>query len=189
MWLELGENRAPPLQIEVPDGLFKLAFWRLTLSTPKRCHMDLCLAQLFLTHHHHHRLQLLPFATLPGVRVSSSFLPVVFFSGGAAFCPCLVRPRVVVQLSLLSRYSVRAAFNSAHWPPIWLSRLLSHWSGSRTVPLTQVLRLLTSAELRLYRTSLPRMIVSRTIWSELTRLRWSPSGLIQDVPWAHSRNR
>jgi hypothetical protein len=33
---------------------------------------------------------------------------------------------------------------------------------------------LASAELWLYRTSLPHLIVSRTIWSEWTRPRWSP---------------
>jgi hypothetical protein len=53
----------------------------------------------------------------------------------------------------------------------------------------KVFRLLASAELRLYQTSLPSLIISRTIWSEWTRPRWSPFGLVQDVPWAHSRNR
>jgi hypothetical protein len=42
------------------------------------------------------------------------------------------------------------------------------------VPLTLVLRLLASDELRLYLTSLPHLIISRTIWSEWTRSRWSP---------------
>jgi hypothetical protein len=41
---------------------FKLTFWRLTLSTPKFCHMDLWLARLVLTHHHLHWHQL-PSAT------------------------------------------------------------------------------------------------------------------------------
>ncbi len=36
-------------------------------------------------------------------------------------------------------------------------------NGRRTVPLTLVLRLLASAELRLYRTSLPCLIISRTM--------------------------
>jgi hypothetical protein len=53
---------------------------------------------------------------------------------------------------------------SAHWPPVWLPRLLSDWSD-RKVPLTLVLRLLASAELRIYRTSLPRLIVLKTISS------------------------
>ncbi len=56
------------------------------------------------------------------------------------------------------------------WPPL----LLSHWSSSWTVPLTLVLRFLASTELQLYWTNLPRLIISRTIWSEWTRSRWSP---------------
>jgi hypothetical protein len=89
----------------------------------------------------------------------------------------------------LSRYFVRVApFIWPTGPPAWLPGLLSHWSSSWTVPLTLVLRLLASAELRLYRTSLPRLIVLRTIWSEWTWPRWSAFGLIQDVPWVHSSN-
>jgi hypothetical protein len=45
----------------------------------------------------------------------------------------------------------------------WLPRLLSRWRGSQTAPLTLVLRLLASAELRLYRTSLSSLLISRTI--------------------------
>jgi hypothetical protein len=56
----------------------------------------------------------------------------------------------------------------------WLPRLLSHWRGSRTVPWTLVLRLLATAELRLYWTFLPHLIILRTIWSEWTWPRWSP---------------
>jgi hypothetical protein len=74
----------------------------------------------------------------------------------------------------LSRYSVRVALSFSPLAPIWLPRLLSHWSSSRTVPLTLGLRLLASAKLWLYRTSLPRLIISRTIWSRWTRPRWSP---------------
>jgi hypothetical protein len=48
-------------------------------------------------------------------------------------------------------------------PPVWLPRLLSHWSGSRTVPWPLVLRLLAFAELQLYQTSLPRLIILRII--------------------------
>jgi hypothetical protein len=67
--------------------LFKPTFWRLTLSTPKRCHMDLWLASLVLTHHHCHRLHLLPSASSPGVRVSTFlfFYPWCYLSGGPPF--------------------------------------------------------------------------------------------------------
>ncbi len=60
----LGENRAPPPRRYRQCCLFKLAFWRLSLSTPKRCHMDLWLARLVLTHHHLHRPQHLPSASI-----------------------------------------------------------------------------------------------------------------------------
>jgi hypothetical protein len=59
----------------------------------------------------------------------------------------------------------------AYWSPIWLSRLLSHQSSRRTVHLTLVLLLSASAELQPYRTSLPHLIISRTIWSEWTQPR------------------
>jgi hypothetical protein len=49
--------RTEPLtHVQAPGCLVKLAFWHLTLSTPKRCHMDLWLAWLVLTRHHHRRL-------------------------------------------------------------------------------------------------------------------------------------
>jgi hypothetical protein len=87
--------------------------------------------------------------------VSSSFSTAVFFSGGLPFSLYLVRLRVVVQLSLLSRYSMRVALLFGPLALRLLPRLLSHWSGSRTVPLTLVLRHLASAELQLYRTISP----------------------------------
>ncbi len=71
--------------------------------------MDLWLARLVLTHHRHHWLQHLPSAMLLRARVSSSFLLVVFFSGGL---PCaLVRLGLELLSSslFLSRYSVRVA--------------------------------------------------------------------------------
>jgi hypothetical protein len=76
---------------------------------------------------------------------------------------------------------MRVALYLAHCPPIWLPRLLSHWSSSQTVPLTLVLRLLASAELWLFRTSLPGLIISRTI--DLSGLNQdAPFGLMQIVP-------
>ncbi len=42
------------------------------------------------------------------------------------------------------------------------------------VPLTLVLRLLASAELRPYQASLPCLITAGTIWTEWTWSRWSP---------------
>ncbi len=83
----------------------------------------------------------------------------------------------VVQLTLLSRCFMRVAFYSAHWS---LSGCLDYHLIGVLVGhhLTLVLRLVASAELRLYRTSLPSLIVSRTIWFEWTRPRWSTFGLI-----------
>jgi hypothetical protein len=79
-------TESPP-QVEAQGRLFKLAFWHLTFSALKHCHMALWLAQLALTHHHPHRLHQLPSAMLPGDRVSSSFLIAVFvfFSGRLPF--------------------------------------------------------------------------------------------------------
>ncbi len=77
----VGCEPSPPLKIQALGGLFKLTFWCLTLSSPKRCHMDLWLAWLVLTHHHLHQHHQLPSATFPRDRVNSSFLLVVFFCG------------------------------------------------------------------------------------------------------------
>ncbi len=85
------------LHIEAPRSPFKLAYYRLTLSTPKRCYMDLWLARLVLTHHYHHRLHQLPSATLPGD------------SWWAAFFPNSVRFESCCPALSLSRFSVRVA--------------------------------------------------------------------------------
>ncbi len=89
MWLVLGENWAippPPQHREAKGSLFKLAFYRQILSTPKCCHMDLGLAGLVLTHHHLHRHQQLPSSPSHWERVSSSFLLAVkYFSSGLSF--------------------------------------------------------------------------------------------------------
>jgi hypothetical protein len=167
----VGWELSPPTpQVEAPGWLFKLAFWRLTLSILKCCHMDLWLARLVLTHHHLHRLHQLPSAKLTGDRVSSSFLIVVFF------CPCLVKLRAVVQLSLFEQIFRE----SSPRPPIWPSWLLSHWSSSQTVPLTLVLRLLASAELWLYWTNLPPNHLENHLII-VDSIKMIPLGLKQDV--------
>jgi hypothetical protein len=76
-WLMLVRTE-PPLQVKALGCLFKLNFWRLTISIPKRCHMDLWLDRHVFTYHNLHRHHQLPSATLPGDRVSSAFLLVVF---------------------------------------------------------------------------------------------------------------
>jgi hypothetical protein len=154
--------------------LFKLAFWCLTLNTTKGCHMDLWFARLVLTHHYFW-LQHLPSASFTRSK-SKQLIPFncrVFSSGGLPFDLYSVRLRAVVQLSLLSRCFMRLALLFGLLASVWLPHLSSHWSGSGTVPLTLGLRFLTCAKLWLYRTSLPRLIVFRTIWSECSRPRWS----------------
>ncbi len=171
LWLVVGKNQPPPPQVYATGRLFKLAFWCLTLSTLKRYHMDLWLAWLILTHHHLHWLQHLPSANFMEQEwIALSYL-WCFFSDGLPFALYSVKLRAVDQLSLLSWCFMRVDIYSAHWPPVWLPRLLSHWSGSQTVPLTLVMRLLASAELLLYWTSLSRLNVLRTIWYEWTRPR------------------
>jgi hypothetical protein len=90
----------------------------------------------------------------------------------------------------LSKYVMRVALLFHPLAPVWLPWLLSHWShwsGSRTVPWHLVLRLLASAELQLYRTSLPAW--SSREPSDLSGLNQDDSlGLLQDVYWALSRN-
>ncbi len=102
------------------------------------------------------------------------WVPVVFFSGRLPSALVWLGWELLSSSLSLWRYFVRVALYSAHWPTVWLPRLLSHWNCSQTVPLTLVLRIFASAELRLYRTSLPCLIILRTIWSEWTRSRWSP---------------
>ncbi len=148
MWPVLSENRAPPSGIGTRGHLFKLAFWRLTLSTPKRCvlvngstgsHSSLfSLTSTSPICKHHTEKEWAAFS-----------YPWCFFSGGLPFAFYSVRLKAVVQLFRLNRCFMRVALSSAHCPPVWLPQLLSYWSGSRTVPLTLALRLLASAELEL----------------------------------------
>jgi hypothetical protein len=77
----------------------------------------------------------------------------------------------ISTLPFLSKFVLKVALL---FGPVWLPWLLPHMSGSQTVPWPLVLRLLVSAELLFYLTSLLRLIISRTIWSEWTRSRWSP---------------
>jgi hypothetical protein len=132
-----------PMHTEAPGIQFKLAFYSLTLSAPKRCHMDLWLSRLVLTHHHHHWHQQLPSATSCEERVSSSFFNCSFFSG--------VLPSSPVQFGLQIPCERSPLFQPTGPPSVRLDYILSHWSGSQMVPLTLVLRLLASAEIRLYR--------------------------------------
>ncbi len=144
--------------------------------------MDLRLTWLVLTHHHHHHHQQLPSSPSPRERVSSSFLLAVVFFWRADFCPTVVWLGLeLLPSSPLEWITCESSPLTQHSSPLSRPRLLSPWSCSLTVPLTLVLRLLASAELRLYRTSLPRLIISRTIWSEWTKSRWSP-WLVAECP-------
>ncbi len=121
------ELSPPPAGRGTLGRLFKLAFWCLSLSTPKLCHIDLWLAWLVLIHHYLNRLHQLPSATLPRGRVSSSFL-IGIFLWWAAFCPYSVRLRAVIELSLsLSRYFMRV--------PLLFSPLASHLAVSAAISL------------------------------------------------------
>jgi hypothetical protein len=66
--------------------LFKPTFWHFTLSTPKRCHMDLWSAQLVLTS----SSSPTPFLPSPGVRVSNSFLALSFETLGLHWASTLL---------------------------------------------------------------------------------------------------
>ncbi len=113
----------------------------------------------------------LPSASIPGVLSKQFFL---FICGAFSPAGCLL-PFFCQAMSCFSALPfLKKHFYSVHWPPVWLPRQPSHWSGSQTVPWPLVLRLLANAELQLYWTSLPSLIILRTIWSEWTRSRWSP---------------
>jgi hypothetical protein len=62
--------------------LFKLAFWRLTLIIPKRCHMACDWFYWLSSSSSSTSTSPICNVTLPRVRVSSSFLILVCFSGG-----------------------------------------------------------------------------------------------------------
>ncbi len=154
-WCWVRTKAPPPAGVGTGSPI-KTDILALNPRYSKHCHMDLWSAQLV-------------------DRVSSSFLLVVFFSGRLPFA------LVWLGLELLSSSPPflvdiwwELPFYLAHWPPVWLPRLLFHWSCGWTVPLTLVLKLLASAELQLYRTSLPCLIISRAIWSEWTRPRRYP---------------
>ncbi len=138
--------------------------------------MDLWSAQLVLTHHLRHQLHPSLLHQHPESRVKIFlFYPWCFSLAGCLF------PFFSQAKSCFSAFPFWvnsheiSPFIRPTGPPLWLPQLLSHLSGIRTVPCPLALRLLASAELQLYLTSLPRLIVSRTIWSEWTRSRWSPS--------------
>jgi hypothetical protein len=54
---------------------------------------------------------------LPGVRVSSSFLQEVFFSGRLPFALVWLGLELLSSSLFLTRYSVGVALYSALWPP------------------------------------------------------------------------
>jgi hypothetical protein len=104
--------------------------------------------------------------------LSSGRLPLALFLSSKA---------LLFSSPFLSKYVVRLALLFGPLAPTWLPRLLSHLSGSRTVPWPLILRLVASTEHQLYRISLPRLIISRTI--DLSGLdQGDPLGLLQDVP-------
>jgi hypothetical protein len=136
--------------------------------------MDLWSACLVLTNLHRHRHHPFLLQQHPAFRVSViSFYPWCFSLAGYLL-PCFSPGKSCFSaLYFLGKCVVRVALLFGPLAPGWLPRLLSHLSGSQTDPWPLVLRLLASAELLLYRTSLPHLIISRTIWSEWTWSRWS----------------
>ncbi len=142
------------------------------------------LARLVFAHHHLHWLHQLPSATSPGDRVSSSLYNSGVFSGGLPFALIWLGLELLSS-SLLRRHSMRVALLFGPLAPVWPPGLLSHWCTSQMVSLTLVLRLVASAELWLYMTSLPRLIISRTIWVD--SIKMIPFGPKQNVPWVYSR--
>jgi hypothetical protein len=139
--------------------------------------MDLWLTQLVLTHHHLHRLQLLPSASLPGARVSSSFLSVVFFSGGLPFVLDSVRLRAVVQPFIQPTGLLSGCLDCC------LIGLVVRHSPFNTS--FEALGLCWATAL-LDQPPPPDRLENHLICVDSTKM--IPFGLMQDVPWVYSRN-
>ncbi len=91
--------------------LFKPCFLRLNPQTPKRCHMDLWLAHLVLTHLHRHRHHPSLLQQLPEFRESDfSFCHWCFFSCGLFFALFLSSK----ELSFSSPFSIKYVMRVAH---------------------------------------------------------------------------
>jgi hypothetical protein len=78
-------------------------------------------------------------------------------------------------------YPLSYAFVHMDKPPTWLSRESSYLSDS------SLLVFLVSWP-PITRTSLPRLIIFRTIWSKWSQSRWSPL-VLRNVFWVHYRIR
>jgi hypothetical protein len=100
----------------------------------------------------------------PELRVSVlSFISGAFSLAGCLFPFCIQAKSCFSALLFFSKYVVRVAPLSGPLAPRLAASTAAHLSSSRKVPWPLVLRLLASAELLLYRTSLPHLIISRTI--------------------------
>jgi hypothetical protein len=156
--------------------LFKPTFWRLTLSTLKRCHMDWFSLIVIVFNISH--LQ-----TSSGARVNSSFcLSVVFFSGGLAFALSRLGLELLFSSCFLSWHFVRVAFLFGPLAPrLPASTAVSlEWQwDSPFNPSFETLGLRWATALA-DQPPPPDHLENHLIWASF--------GLMQDVPWAHSRN-
>ncbi len=105
-------------------------FFRLNPQTPKRCHMDLWLARLVLTHlhlHQHRQHNLLQQQILK---------LCCFFFGGLPFALLVLQCRAAFSSLSFCKYVVRVALLFGPLPPRprLAASAVAHLSGSWTVP-------------------------------------------------------
>ncbi len=151
--------------------------FELNPQTPKRCHVDLWSAPMVLIHPHPHQLRhpyLLQQQLLePRVSVIS-FQPWCFFFGGLPFALLVLQCRAAFSSLSFSKYVSRVALLFGPMAPCPAASAAAHLSLQPDSPLALSFETLGLRWALLYQTSLPRQIISRTIWSEWTRSRWSP---------------
>jgi hypothetical protein len=177
MWLAVGwEPRSPPRNIWALGCLFKPAFWGLTLRHRKAvtwtCDQHTWFFFIYIA-----------IITTPSFCNNTRslewafflFYPWCFFSGELPIALFQSSKELLFSSPFLNKNVVRVALYSAHWPPVWLPRLLSHLSSSRDSPMAfsfETLGLRWASALTDQPTT--PQIISRTIWSEWTRSIWSP---------------
>ncbi len=117
---------------------FLLEFWTIKILVPT-CREDFWTRLMyFLWFSHGFPLKLLLVISDSELCVAPlvlkvSLLVVIFF-WRAAFWPFFQsNQELLLSSPFLSKHVMRVALYSAHWPPVWLPWLLSHWSGIRPV--------------------------------------------------------
>ncbi len=150
--------------------------FELNPQTPKRCHMDLWSACLVLIHLHPHQLHhpyLLQQQILEPRGSFLSFQLWCLFFGGLPFAVLVLQCRAAYSSLSFSKHHESSPFIWPTGPPSGCLGCCSlEWQQDS--PLALSFETLGLRWALLYQTSLPCLIILRTIWSEWTRSRRSP---------------